>query len=375
MRGRVVDHTGTAVAGADVLLLGSERITVYVDPGPRPGTIRHSISIPPNAEAPRAKTDGQGRFTLKRTASPADRIAVVSERMLLWEVPRKELAAATDLLITLPEPGELLIQNELPGKPAKLEYWLAGRPPHRVDWGSDSTFYRGVEIPNPGQRVVTSLPPGHYAVERLELTPSGIRSNTMHQLERRLLWVKPGQRTNSSYDHRTGQRVEVRVRGIENVKIRYGYVDIEYRGPEEQFQRGKLGHGITMFDVISLTEDGHFTTPPLPPNHYEFRLLAMRGDAPAASGQPYSIDASVKVDVPEIGAAPQMVEIVVKPKTGRRGELSANAADSRTPRLELHVRDEAASPVKNFEAAALQQAERITRSGDGDGRPRNPRRR
>ena len=49
VRGRVVDHRGNVVAGADVLLLGGERVTVYADPGPREGSVRHSISTDPAA--------------------------------------------------------------------------------------------------------------------------------------------------------------------------------------------------------------------------------------------------------------------------------------------------------------------------------------
>ncbi len=91
VRGRVVDHQGAPVAGADVLLLGSEKLTVYADPGPRKGAVRFSIAQQPANAAPSVKTDGQGRFSLKRPATPADRIAVVCEKMLLWEVAQRLL--------------------------------------------------------------------------------------------------------------------------------------------------------------------------------------------------------------------------------------------------------------------------------------------
>ena len=45
--GRVVDHRGAAVAGADVLLLGSEQLTVWADPGPREGQVRYNLSTQP----------------------------------------------------------------------------------------------------------------------------------------------------------------------------------------------------------------------------------------------------------------------------------------------------------------------------------------
>ena len=43
--GRVLNHRGDAVAGADVLLLGSEQLTVWADPGSR-GVDRFAITSP-----------------------------------------------------------------------------------------------------------------------------------------------------------------------------------------------------------------------------------------------------------------------------------------------------------------------------------------
>ena len=330
VRGKVVDHKGTPISGADVLLLGEEQLTVYANPGPRPGTIRYSMSLPANS-VPTVKTDGQGRFSLKRVTTPANRIAVVCESVLLWEVTRKEAGNANLVLITLPEPGELLLRAEIPEKPAKLEYWIVGRPGSRVDWESDSFFYRGIEVPNPGERVVKPLPPAQYAVERLGLTPTGIRTNLMNMAERRLLVVKPGKRTESSYDRKTGRVVEGRVRGLEQVKLRYALVTIGYWGPEEQFQRGsKPSKMQTTFDVIPISSDGRFTTPPLPPNQYEFRLTAMLASTPAESGQGYDFETAVMVVVPETRAIPP-VEIVAKPKEARPGR-SPSAPRTKAPR-------------------------------------------
>ena len=357
VRGKVVDHRGAPVSGADVLLLGEEQLTVFVDRGPRPGTIRYSMSLPANS-VPTVKTDDQGRFSLKRVTTPANRIAVVCETMLLWEVTRKEAGNANLVLITLPEPGELKLRAEIPEKPEKLEYWIVGRPGSRVDWESDCFFYRGIEVPNPGERIVKALPPAQYAIERLGLTPTGIRTNLMNMAERRLLRVEAGKRAESSYDRKTGRVVEGHVRGLEQVKLRYGLVTIGYWGPEEQFQRGaKLSKMQTTFDVIPISPDGRFSTPPLPPNEYEFRLTAMRASTPAENEQAYDFETAVKVVVPETGAIPS-VEIVAKPKEARpaRKTPRATASDPKKARLEIRARDETGTPVKDFEAQLYSQS-------------------
>ena len=130
---------------AEVFLLSGERITVYADPGPREGSVRYSVSTgPPAGPPPSVKTDAQGRFSVIRPGSSADRIAVVCRRMLLWEVTRADVGDAAEVLITLPEPIELRIQTDIPNKPAKQEYWVVGRPTQRVDWESDSIYYRGM---------------------------------------------------------------------------------------------------------------------------------------------------------------------------------------------------------------------------------------
>ncbi|WP_154673844.1 sigma-70 family RNA polymerase sigma factor, partial [Singulisphaera acidiphila] len=288
VKGRVVDHDGAAVAGADILLLGSEQLTVYANAGAKEGQVRSSIATQPANAAPSVKTDGQGRFSLRRSGSPANRIAVVSAQMLLWEVTRKEFADANNLLITLPKPVALTLHAEIPEKPAKQEFWMTGRLLNRVDWESDSVFYREIQVPNPGQRIVGSLPPAQYAIERINFTPQGRGSNLMTQCERRLLPIEPGKRVDVTFDRKIGRRIEGRVRGLENVKLRYAMVSIGFFGPEEQFSPGgKKSSLVTHFDVLSIGPDGRFATPLLPPNRYEFELSAMRATTPNQDGQSY----------------------------------------------------------------------------------------
>ena len=52
LQGRVLDHLGKPVAGADVLLLAGEKLTVYATPGhPNPRVRLSWVTEPANATA------------------------------------------------------------------------------------------------------------------------------------------------------------------------------------------------------------------------------------------------------------------------------------------------------------------------------------
>ncbi len=115
-----------------------------------------------------SRCDGRGP---RPTGSPWS-----ASSMLLWEVTRKEVPDANDVAITLPEPGDIDDPRRDPGEAGEAGI-LDRRPAaDRVDWESDSVFYRQIEVPNPGERVVRPLPPAQYAVERINFTPQGARA-------------------------------------------------------------------------------------------------------------------------------------------------------------------------------------------------------
>jgi len=267
--------------------------------------------------------------------------------MLLWEVARKEVTDANDLVVTLPQPVGLTVRAEIPEKTGKQEFWAVGRLLNRVDWESDSLFYREILVPNPGERAVPALPPAQYAIERINFTTQDSQRNLMTPCERRLVQIKPGARADVRYDRKTGRKIEGRVRGLENAKLRYAFVTIGFLGPEEQTSPGgKPSRMLTHFDVIPVGPDGRFTTPPLPPNRYEFQLTAMHATTPNVSGQGYDFNGSTSVVVPEAGGLPP-VEIVAKGKASGVADR-AKAHDPKEPRLEVRARDEAGEPIKDF---------------------------
>jgi RNA polymerase sigma factor (sigma-70 family) len=348
--GRLLDHRGEAVAGADVLLLGSEQLTVWADPGQEEGQVRYNLSTRPADPTAAVKTDGRGRFSLRRPGSSADRIVVVCEQMLLWEVTRNEVLDDTDVEIRLPEPVALAIHCDIPEKSANQEFWIVGRMSDRVDRKSDSILYRDIKVPNPGEKILQPLPPGQYAIERINFTPQGSKSNSvsMAMCERRLLAIAAGKRTDVTFDRKTGRRVEGRVRGLEKLKLRYATVTIGYWGPEELFEPGgKKSRMGTHFDVIPIGPDGVFSTPPLPPNRYQFMLWATLAATPEQESHEADWSGQTEVVIPETGEIPK-VEIVAKGRVTGAVER-VKARDPKQPRLEVRAFDTAGAAIKDFE--------------------------
>ena len=270
--------------------------------------------------------------------------------MLLWTATRKQFGGNPNGDITLPEPVALTIHADIPEKPAKQEFWIVGRMPDRVDWKSDSILYRHIQVPNPGETTLQPLPPGQYAIERINFSPQGSKSNSvlMTQCERRLLSIPAGKRTDIAFDRKTGRRAEGRVRGLEKLKLRYATVTIGYWGPEELFEPGgKKSRIQTHFDVIPIGPDGVFSTPTLPPNRYEFTLWATLATTPDGESGEADFSGSTYVVIPETGEIPN-VEIVAKGRV-KHGDHGAKAVDPKQPRLEVRAFDESGKALQDFE--------------------------
>ena len=122
------------------------------------------------------------------------------------------------------------IHADIPEKPAKQEFWIVGRMPDRVDWKSDSILYRHIQVPNPGETTLQPLPPGQYAIERINFSPQGSKSNSvlMTQCERRLLSIPAGKHTDIALTARRADGPKVGCAGLEKLKLRYATVTIGY---------------------------------------------------------------------------------------------------------------------------------------------------
>jgi hypothetical protein len=335
--GRVIDPEGKPCVGAQVVLVGKERIFVLPDSG------QWHVLGNTAKRLPQATTDEEGRFTLRTGDTPANRIAVISREVRLWVVPRKAFASADDVTITLPKPGSLTVHVDLPGKPAKQDMYIELRTFDGVDWEPDLVS-ANFAVDNPGKRTYSELPPAHYTVERTAYTSLGPgRGKLMTPCERQLVLVESGKQASVRFKHDVGPSIEGHVSGLEGIDLTYATICIRYLGPVER--RGHHAEGrvrlYTTFEAIPIKADGHFLSDPVPPGKYSIDLSAERASTPSAAsdGTITRFRGEAKFTIPENGGD-QHIEIVAvpykeKPSTRTRGPRSPRAAEkSNDARLE-----------------------------------------
>jgi RNA polymerase sigma factor (sigma-70 family) len=333
VQGRVIDHRGTAVANAEVLLLGAERIMVDGD-----RTWFVSSGDKGLAKLPSARTDAKGEFSITRKKGTADRIAVISAEVLFWSVPRRSLAAAGRVEVTLPPPGRMAFRCALPGKAAKQPVMITLQDTERE---SDSLRFHSssYSVKNPGETVFEHLPPGEYTVQREIDTPTG-STVLMTMADRQRVKVEAGKQATVRFERKKGRPITGRVRGLENVPLRYAHVTIMYAAALERFPGGKSARPYTAFDVLPIKSDGRFTTDPIPPGKYHLHLYAMRDSSIEQSSQQSDFDGFLAFTVPQLGEMPKL-EVIAKSSTSR--SLPNND-------LRAHVVDDAGKALPKFQA-------------------------
>jgi RNA polymerase sigma factor (sigma-70 family) len=334
VKGRVVDHRGNAVANAEVLLLGAERIGVEAD---RTWFVMSSDKGLP--KPPSVRTDAKGEFSIARKKGTANRIAVIAAEVLFWSVPRRSLAAAGRVEVKLPAPGKMALRCALPGKDAKqpVAVTLQGAEPESDFLRFHSSSYTAK---NPGETVFEHLPPGEYAVERVLHTPTGTDSVLMTMADRQRVKVEASRQATVRFERKVGRPITGRVRGLENIALRYAHVTIMYTAAPERFPDGKTGRQYTAFDVLPIKSDGRFTTDPIPPGKYHLHLFAVRDSSIEHSNQQSDFDGFLQFTVPQLGEMPKL-EVIAKPAT------SPPISDKD---YRARVVDEAGKPLPRFQA-------------------------
>ena len=349
VEGRVLDHIGVPVVNAEVLLLGKEQIVVEAD---RRDSRRNWFSVEKQPEEPPSTRTGKnGEFTITRKLGDADRLAVITEDPLFWVVSRSSLKQDGSIDIKLPESGSLAVHCDLPGKSPKQPVMIELRSFDGIVWNTDflrfhsSTF----SLANPGETVFKNLPPGHYSVQRDQVTKTAANSIVDTPADRRLFEIESAKQAFAEFERKIGKPLSGQVRGLENTELRHARLTISHLGPEEVLGKdGKRNRMMVAFDVIPITADGRFTTDPIPPGKYIVELFAVLASTPQLSSQTSDFSGKSSFTVPEEGEMP-LVEIVAKANSVR--DLS------KVTDLRLSVVDEDGKPLSKFQAM-VQTAER-----------------
>ena len=349
VEGRVLDHLGAPVVYAEVLLLGKERIVVEAD---RRDSRRNWFSIEKQQEEPPSTRTGKnGEFTITRKMGDADRLAVIAEDPLFWVVSRSSLKQDSSIDIKLPESGTLAVHCDLPGKSPKQPVMIELRSFDGIVWNTDflrfhsSTFL----LDNPGDTVFKHLPPGHYSVQRDQVTKTAANSIVDTPADRRLFEIESAKQAFAEFERKIGKPLSGQVRGLENTELRHARLTISHLGPEEVLGKDrKRNRMYVAFDVIPIAADGRFTTDPIPPGKYIVELFAVRASTPQLSSQYSDFSGKSSFTVPEEGEMP-VVEIVAKANYPQ--DLS-KVTDHR-----LRVVDEDGKPLSKFRAM-VQTADR-----------------
>jgi thiol-disulfide isomerase/thioredoxin len=334
--GRIVSHQGDAVANAEVLLLGPERIIVDAD-----RKTWFVIEGDKSPGPPSARTNVRGEFSIQRQKGKADRLAVIADDPLFWVVSRKSLARGDDVEIKLPPSGSIAINCNLPGKAPKQPVMIQLQRLDGGDWESDILRFHEAEfsMANPGETAFEHLPPGDYSVERDEQVPTK-NSVLMNQADRQLAKVEANKRAAIRFERKVGHPLMGQVRGLENVELRYAHVTIMYAGPEERRRNGQVYRRYTTFQAISIDSDGRFKTDPMPPGKYFINVFAVRSSTPQQSTQDADFSGHLDFAVPDRGDMPEIV-VIAKPNK-----------DPRPPNTDCRVRvvDETGKPLAKVQS-------------------------
>jgi beta-lactamase regulating signal transducer with metallopeptidase domain len=336
--GRVVDHRGMAVENAEILLLGQERLVVDADKK----TWLDNESIRQNL--PSTRTNSNGEFSIVREQGEADRIAVIAKDPIFWVVSRSALQQANGIELKLPAAGKLAVHCELPNNSSELPVTIESLSFDGMTWKRDILMFdsSNYSLVNPGEKIFAQLPPGQYAVQFLEKSKTDRSSTPLIGMDRKLVEVTAGSQSNVNFDRKIGRPLHGRVLGLENVELKYAFLTIRSKGPEEVWDmQGRRTRRTVAFGVIPIESDGQFTTDPIPPGKYDAELYAIRASTPTQSRQSSDFFGRDEFTVSDQGELPK-VEI----ETIAKGPTSTEMMED----IRIRVIDEEGRPVSKMQS-------------------------
>jgi len=302
--GRVLDHTGKPVAGADVFLVGRDRRLELVDG--KPGRFSGSSG----------KTDKDGRFQLRGAGETTTHVVVSCKSLHAWAtgIPK----ADGEMSIKLPAPATVVLKYDIPGAATNrfrlaLVTWAT---PQWKDIFTEDTRDDVAHKPVVAQgNTVTlrNLTPGVYDVGRYVKTRVGdLRVTKL--CDRRWLELKRGQTTRINFVRETGVAIVGDIPGLAANGCPGAFISIK----ETTVRPGPHSNmGPTILDFLACGPDGKFRTSRIPPGRYHVTVeghLSRNPTGPLHTGEraPGYVG-SAEVTVPAAGE-PARLWIPMKPR-------------------------------------------------------------
>jgi beta-lactamase regulating signal transducer with metallopeptidase domain/protocatechuate 3,4-dioxygenase beta subunit len=305
--GRVIDHAGKPVAGAEVFLGGPDRHAEIVD-GKTEGF-----------GGTRETTDADGRFVIHGAAAgEANRLVLLAPGLHVWTVPVLELRK--ELIVKLPEPATVVIRYDIPGDVPEGRFRLELKTWDMPDWKGIVSSVQNPTAKNQGEVVLRNMTPGVYDVIRMkQLRVADFGTEAF--CDRRDVTLESGKTTTLQFVRKKAFAIEGDVVGLEGTGIEGAFVFVrspKATGDPESRDDWKL----PIYDGVTCAKDGKFKTAPIEPGEY---LLVADAYEPQPGGMGFgmgfgtgwSLPAYVgkaKVTVPQDGPPPR-VRIEMKPRS------------------------------------------------------------
>jgi len=313
IRGRVIDHAGKPVAGAEVFLGGPDR---------------HAEIVDGNAQGvggKRETTDKDGRFVIYGAApGEVHQIVLLPPGLHVWTVPVLQLGK--ELTVKLPEPATLVIRYDIPGDVPEGRFRVELKTWDMPDWNGAVSSVQNPTAKNQGEVVLKNMTPGIYDVIRMKLLRGG-DSGTEAFCDRRDVTLEPGKTATLQFVRKKAFAIEGDLVGPEGTGIAEAFIYV--RSPKATGDPRSLDDWkLPIYDGVTSAKDGKFKTAPIEPGEY---LLVAEWFAPEPRGMGFGMGwplpayvGKAKVTVPKDGPPPR-VRIEMKPRTAGQKAPPATA--------------------------------------------------
>jgi len=312
--GRVLDHKGKSVTGANVFLVSRQRRLELVDGKPERFT------------GSSGKTDKDGRFKLPGAGEMTTHVVVSCKSLHAWltRIPKVD----GEMSIKLPAPATVILKYDIPGAAAnrfRLALATWDMPQWKGIFNTTGDIVHKPQVAQGTAVTLRNLTPGVYDVSRSVTTRvSGLGRGIF--CDRTWIELKSGETTRINFVRKTGVPIVGDIPGLAANGCDGAFISIEETtvrpGPHSSL-------GPTIVDSVACGPDGKFRTSRIRPGRYNVTIEAHVSKDP--SGLLYTGErapaffGSAVVTVPASGE-PVRVRILMKHLVERTRTLATAAA-------------------------------------------------